>query len=179
MKTKIIVFLFAASMTIFLNNAYASPDAVHSYTCRTGATSTAMNAPTEPGMAHWKKERALYLHDLQLSALEQKQDHLSKTEFDKGKDLIDADLYLAYAEADQLMLDNTKTTRADLTKVQNDLNKARDLATTAEKAKIETINITIVGKHESDIACIRAPEQVLKSYEMLHKNIRSLEQQIG
>jgi hypothetical protein len=177
MNTKTITFLFAVCLTPFLiGNATA---ASVQQPCMAGV-STAETTATDPDMGHWKKQRALYLHDLRLSALEQKNDQLSKTDFDKANALIEADLYLAYAEADQIMLGDAKTARTDLTKAQKNLDKVHNLASTAEKAKIETIDKTVIARREADATCNRqAPDRELKSYEMLHKDIRKLERQIG
>ena len=70
--------------------------------------------------ATWEKAHALYLHDLAFASL----DRSNRENFQAKSDLINARMYLAYAEADQLDLGSLKKAKQDIKESRNYISRA-------------------------------------------------------
>ena len=125
--------------------------------------------------AQWQKEHALYLHDLRLSSFEQKDKPDPANGFDVADDLLDASLYVAYAETDRLMLDNPLTARNDLKQALNKMDEAYSLADDVEKSRISMVKKELVTTRDSINTCLGSETAKQRDhYDTLRKNIGEL-----
>lgn len=125
--------------------------------------------------AQWQKEHALYLHDLRLSSFEQKDKPVPTNGFDVADDLLDASLYVAYAETDRLMLDNPSSARNDLKQALNKMDEAYSLADDVEKSRISMVKKELVSTRDAINTCIGAESAKQRDhYDTLRKNIGEL-----
>ena len=176
MDTKTTVLLSLICLGVFPGAAVQAGTAMASPACETGsvASSTA---------AQWQKKRALYLHDLQISSFEQKKEPAGEqtgepppgNDFDIADDLIDANLYVSYAETDRLMLDNPVSARDDLKQALDKLNEAYALANGDEKPEIAAVKKDLVATRESINTCIGTDTgEARKTYQSLQNDIGRL-----
>lgn len=137
------------------------------------------SAAVDRDMARWQKARALYLHDLQLSTLEQ-QKTLTKTEQDLADHLADAYLYVSYAEAERLALASPERARNNLDEALRRLDGAYALASAKHKARIDRLRQSLQSTRELTMACNgTSTRQQRKAFEGLRKDIGQLVRQVG
>lgn len=142
---------------------------------------TAIPTAADRAMAEWRKQRALYLHDLRLSSLAQRETMPPGKAYDLGTALVEADLYLSYAEADGLIVGKTKLGRDDLNKAVSELKNAETLVVKpSEKAKIESFRKTAIALNRDFDGCMNeegAKER--EGYQDLRRNLARLIKQTG
>jgi hypothetical protein len=80
----------------------------------------------------WERKRGLYLHDLQISTLEKNYELMEKSDVDAINDLIDADLYVIYAQTDSTSQHTSKSNNSNIDHVLTDLKSAQNYAVNTE-----------------------------------------------
>lgn len=142
---------------------------------------TAIPTAADRAMADWRKKRALYLHDLRLSSLEQRETTPPGKSYDLGAALIKADLYLSYAEADGLIAGKTKTGRDELNRAASELQDAARLAPdTNAKHEIESYRKTAMALNRDFAGCmIEEKPNEREGYQDLRRNIARTIKQVG
>lgn len=163
MNTKSVLFFIVVyfSMVLVSSAVFAAePEFKNDQTClaqgKTDKLSNQRTPPSaiqDPEVARWEKMRALYLHDLQMSSLDQKSGLLSEKDYNMVSKLIEAALYTAYAKADQVILDEPKTARNDLDQALTNFDNASTLASDSEKSEIATIKKLLVATRDTMIGC--------------------------
>ena len=131
-------------------------------------------------IAHWEKARALYLYDLQMAALDRKFDRLSDPDYLLGEKLIQAGLKVAYAQADQLTLNDPQSALHELEDARSKLAVADNLAPPADKpslAKVEHLLATARNSAASGHCKSTAAEA--RTYKNLHTQLDRLIQGVG
>lgn len=143
--------------------------------------SASIPTDADRALADWKKKRALYLHDLRMSSLEQREDATPDKAYHLGSALIEADLYLSYAEADGLIDGNTKTGRNDLKMAVNELRHADAMVDkTGEKARIEAFKKTATALNKDFNGCMSEENPTERDqYQTLRKSLGKMIKQIG
>ena len=171
MNTTKILFIITCLGTFAYGTAQASMSAY------AGPTLPVCNSEhdTDSEAAQWQKEHALYLHDLQISSFEQKDKPVPTNGYDVADDLLDASLYVAYAETDRLMLDNPHNARNDLKQALNKMDEAYSLADDVEKSKIKMVKKEVLTTRDAIDTCLGAESAKQRDhYDMLRKNIGEL-----
>lgn len=144
------------------------------------ANMVADSAAVDVDMAHWLKKRALYLHDLKLSSLEQKSGSVSEAVLDIADKLVDANLYVAYAEADRLALDKSLSADNDMHQALYRLDEAYELAAGDVKTKIAAVRTKLVSTRDVMKVCNGADyAQQRDEYETLRRDIDELVNHLG
>ena len=147
MNTRTILLLAAICFTAF-NSQVFSKDMPACALDKSAAVSDA-----DTNVANWEKSRALYLHDMELANLEQKQAALPDATLKLADTLSDAGLYIAYAETDRLVLDDAKKANADLDEARNLLQQAAAQANPDEQASIGKVAKSLVATEKMVTAC--------------------------
>jgi hypothetical protein len=134
----------------------------------------------EKNVARWQRSRALYLHDLEVSKLEQKSTSLSENEQDLIDKLTDADLYVAYAQANRLALNDTQKASNNIQEARDLLDQAHTLATGQEKERIAAVTKSLVSTEDRISACNGMNDNEERdAFEKLRKDIDSVVNDIG
>ena len=130
------------------------------------------NAADRQDFANWEKAHAVYDHDLAFAAL----DSAKNDEHEARSALINARLYVAYAEAEQLDLDHPQQAQQDLQLTRDYLSRAALKADPAGRVKIQNLAKSVkfnpLDKAES---CSEPPFQHTRNrYEHLKANLDEL-----
>ena len=134
-------------------------------------------ADVDTNVANWEKSRALYLHDLALANLEQKQEALPDATLKVADTLSDAGLYIAYAETDRLVLDNSKKANADLNEARSLLQQAAVQADLADQASIDNVTKSLDSTEKMITACNGTDSN--EQYEKFEKLRKSLDRVVN
>jgi hypothetical protein len=131
--------IYLCALTLLLVTACASqPLAASPKTAQTMSTSKSdpfVGDLDRKRFADWEKAHAIYIHDLELAALEKDKGH-NKTSKEK---IIDARLYVGYAEAEQIELGHIKQAREDLQKSRDFLSQASLQVDADNRVKIQSL----------------------------------------
>lgn len=135
--------LLGICMTILLNGPVAAaglePGGADMAPQRGAEVSTTTGDAERQGVASWEKERALYLRDLKLASLDQRELQLSESQYLQAEQLIQAQLNVAYAETDLITLGDYHTAMVDLHDALTNLAVASDHASAADRDRIANI----------------------------------------
>jgi len=167
------------SIAAVINGEAVAAD--NSQTARMCPASTPAPTAADDAMALWEKNRALYLHDLRLSSLEQREKTPPTSGYELGNTLIEADLYIAYAEADGLISRKVGNGRSELNMALTELKKADEIAPTdTEKTRIEGFRKTAMAMSREFDDC--TPEETRDErtqYKTLRNAIGHMIKQVG
>ena len=179
MDAKTVIFIVAVSFSVF--QAATSQAAVQSATqVPCPVNEKADQSGADPNLAQWIRKRALYLHDLKLSSFEEKKEPLSPTDLNIADKLVDAGLYIAYAEADRLALDQSISADVDMQQALDRLDLAYDLAAGDVKDKIAKTRTKLESTRDEMLVCHGEDfRQQRKEYEALRRDIGHLVNAIG
>jgi hypothetical protein len=148
--------------------------------CTLGATATATATDIEKNVARWQRSRALYTHDLQMATLEQKSTSLSVARLELADNLTDADLYVAYAQADRLALNDPKKADDNMQQALGLLDKAYQLASDKEKARIANARKLLLSTRDSIGACSGTNDSEMRdAFDNLRNAIGTVVKDIG
>ena len=174
MNTKTISLLIMMVLAVF-----SGPSVSKNLPACSVATYAAIG-DVDKNVARWQKSRALYLHDLQLARLEQRPETLSATTLEIADTLTDADLYVAYAEADRLALKDTEASGASLKEAGVRLGKAYALARDEDRTSIDKVRKTLASTQDMIAACNGMDSNELRdAFEGLRKSIDQLVTRLG
>ena len=179
MDARILMFIVVVSFSIAF--AMATQAAVASTAPALCPSSQAANhSPADPNLASWIRKRALYMHDLKLSSFEEKHALISTTDLDMADELADAGLYVAYAEADRLGMEQTGSAEVDMQQALGRLDRAYNLASGDMKTRIAQTKTRLESTRDTMRLCQGADfRQQRDDYEALRKDIARLVNVIG
>jgi hypothetical protein len=105
--------------------------------------------------ATWENERALYMHDMQMSSLDrdEEQRDVSKANRAVIGNLIDAELYIAYAETDQVLLGDYHSAGNDLDQALVYLKAALGAASGSEKSHVTRLKEKVTSFRNDINSC--------------------------
>lgn len=146
--------------------------------CSLDASATATDI--EKDVARWQRSRALYMHDLQMATLEQQSTSLSATTLELADKLTDADLYVAYAQADRLALNDPKKADDNMREALSLLDKAYTLASDGDKKRIAKVKASLLSTRDRIGVCNGANESELRdAFDNLRNAIGTVVRDIG
>lgn len=174
MNTRTILLLAAITFTAFSPQVFSKDMPA----CALDTSAATTNA--DANVASWEKSRALYLHDLRLANLEQKQENLSDKTLKIADTLSDAGLYLAYAETDNLVLNSPKKAQADLDEARGLLKQASALANHGEQVSIDKVSKSLDSTEKMITACNgKNSDEKQASFENLRKSLGQIVNGLG
>jgi len=172
MNTRTITLLAAIFLTAFSTQVFSK--AMPACALDQGA------ADVDANVASWEKSRALYLHDLQLANLEQKQEALTDRTLKIADTLSDADLYVAYAETDRLVLNSPKQAQADLDQAKDLLHQASVMANHGDQTSIDKVTKSLNSTETMITACNGTDSnEQQQTFEQLRKSIGQIVSGLG
>lgn len=175
MDARIYTRLFAVSLAALMIST-----TVHATSLELCPLNPEMTATADTGLARWQKERALYLHDLQLSTLEQKPGAHPAEELDLADELADADLYVAYARTDRLALASVQQARHDLSMALDKLDQAYVRAQGRIHKQIDGLRKSLLTLRDKTLTCFGSDDhQQRKAFDELRQAISHVVQNLG
>lgn len=191
--TKFNILISATCLTAVMSGSVfaTEPGPAHGNDClsqdtakiATGKTQRLNESAVEnPSMAKWEKERALYLHDIQMSSLDQKETNetLSRADYTIISSLIDAELYTTYAQSDQVFLGDPKTAKNDLDQAITNLKTAQALSSGDEKSRITKLMEKVSLLQDDVIKCNGSSQwEDMHDYESVRSQMSQFIQRIG
>jgi len=178
MDARILIFIAAISIAITYAMASQAAESLSPMACPVNLS--ANHSSADPNLASWIRKRALYLHDLKISSFEEKHGLVSKTDLNMADDLADAGLYIAYAEADRLGMEQAGSADVDMQLALGQLDRAYGLASGDIKKKIEMAKTTLESTRDTMRLCQGTDfRQQREEYEALRKDIQRLVNDIG
>ena len=138
------------------------------------------DAAQRQNMAQWEKKRATYLRDLNLAALDQKADQLSDNQYLLAEKLIQATLNIAYAQTDRVTLSDPQSAKQDLRNAIDNIETASNLATSAEKPRIEKVKRQLVSVlYDTSTRYCESNDEEMHNYRDLQAQLALLIKDIG
>ncbi len=175
--------LLGICMTVLLNGPVAAAGLETGRVDLAPQFGTEVSSPAgdaeRQGVASWEKERALYLRDLKLASLDQRELELSESQYLQAEQLIQTQLNVAYAETDLITLGDYHAAMADLHDALANLVAASDHATPADKDRIANVEQQLDSSVDSSIQLCKTGDDGTNVFGPIRSQIDLLIQDVS
>ena len=178
MDTRTLMLIAVIGIAITYGMATQAAESLSPMACPVNLS--ANHSSPDPNLASWIRKRALFIHDLKISSFEEKHGLVSRTDLNMADELADAGLYIAYAEADRLGMEQSGSADVDMQLALGQLDRAYGLASGDMKKKIAQAKTTLESTRDTMRVCQGTDfRQQREEYEALRKDIERLVNTIG